>query len=87
MWETLWKKWGDLQLQQEQNGDELLVWVGEPGTKTRTGQKYGHQRQRAFLLKAYATGYEKCPVKLYGTSPSARSEQTRCAISLHFCLL
>ena len=59
MRETLWKRWGDLQLQQEQNGDELLVWIGEPGTKTRTGQKYSHQR--AFQLKVMLQEMRNAP--------------------------
>ena len=51
--------WGDVEQQQQQNGDELLVWVGERGTK-----EHGHQR--AFQPNnAYATGDEKCPAKLY----------------------
>ena len=74
-------RWGDVELQQQQSGDELLVWVGKRGSKTRTGQEHGHQR--AFQPKSYATGDEKCPVKLYKTFKSYRPpemKKTRFAI-------
>lgn len=66
-------RWGDVELQQQQDGQEMLVWVGERGTKTRLGQEYGHQR--AFQPKAYATGNEKCPVKLYKKFKSHRPSE------------
>ena len=28
-------RWGDVQLQQDKDGKELLVWLAERGTKTR----------------------------------------------------
>ena len=41
---------GDVQLQQQNDGQEVLVWLAERGTKTRHGQERGHQRvfQRKF---------------------------------------
>ncbi|KXJ14160.1 Zinc finger MYM-type protein 2 [Exaiptasia diaphana] len=56
-------RWGDVQLQTTNDGHEVLVCLGERGTKTRTGQEKGHQR--AFQSKAFATNDERCPVKLY----------------------
>ena len=43
-------RWGDVQLQQQNDGQEVLVWLAERGTKTRHGQERGHQRvfQRKF---------------------------------------
>ena len=37
-------RWGDVQLQQQNDGQEVLVWLAERGTKTRHGQERGHQR-------------------------------------------
>ena len=55
---------GDVFLEQDRiNGQEMLVWLAERGTKTRKGQDKGHQR--AFKPKIYATGTERCPVKFY----------------------
>jgi len=28
-------RWGDVQLQQDKDGEEMLVWLAERGTKTR----------------------------------------------------
>ena len=36
--------WSDLQLQRQNDGQEVLVWLAEQGTKTRHGQERGHQR-------------------------------------------
>ena len=68
---TLWfssSRWkseialGDVILEQDRiNGQEMLVWLAERGTKTRNGQEKGHQR--AFQPKVYANGTERCPVK------------------------
>ena len=43
-------RWGDVQLQQQNDGQDVLVWLAERGTKTRHGQERGHQRvfQRKF---------------------------------------
>lgn len=56
-------RWGDVQLQKTNDGHEVLVCLGERGTKTRSGQEKGHQR--AFQSKAYATNDERCPVMFY----------------------
>lgn len=57
--------WGDVELQQHalQGGREMLVWINERETKTQKGQENGHKR--AFQPKIYATGTERCPIKLY----------------------
>ena len=36
--------WGDVQLQQDKDDKEMLVWLSERETKTRHGQEKGHQR-------------------------------------------
>ena len=41
---------------------EMLVWINERETKTQKGQENGHKR--AFQPKIYATGTERCPIKL-----------------------
>ena len=56
-------RWGDVQLQTTSENEEVLVWLSERGTKTRTGQERGHQR--AFQPKAYATNDDRCPVRFY----------------------
>ncbi|CAH3041688.1 unnamed protein product, partial [Porites lobata] len=56
-------RWGDVQLQQQNDGQEVLVWLAERGTKTRHGQERGHQR--AFEPKIYATNTARCPVSFY----------------------
>ena len=63
-------RWGDVQLQQDKDGEEMLVWLAERGTKTRHGQEKGHRR--AFQPKVYATKAERCPVKFYKTFKSHR---------------
>ena len=54
---------GDIQLQVNSNGREMLVWLCVRGRKTRHGQENGHQR--SFQPKIYATGSERCPVRYY----------------------
>ena len=56
--------WGDVELQQHplQDGREMLVWINERETKTQKGRENGHKR--AFQPKIYATGTERCPIKL-----------------------
>ena len=58
--------WGDVQLQQQNDGQEVLVWLAERGAKTRHGQERGHQR--AFQPKIYATNTARCPVSFYKNS-------------------
>jgi len=53
----------DVQLQQQNDGQEILVWLAERGTKTRHGKGQGHQR--AFQPEPYATNTERCPVSFY----------------------
>ena len=62
--------WGDIQLQENSDGREMLVWLCERGTKTRHGQENGHQR--SFQPKIYATNSERCPVKYYKEFKSHR---------------
>ena len=63
-WDEIRKlRWGDVQLQRQNGGQEVLVWLAELGTKTRHGQERGHQR--AFQLKIYATNTARCPVSFY----------------------
>ena len=64
--------WGDVQLQTGMNGEEMLVWVAERGTKTRTGQEQGHTR--AFQPKCYAIGGNRCPVEYYKKFRSHRPQ-------------
>jgi len=52
-----------VQLQQDKDGEEMLVWLAERGMKTRHGQEKGHRK--AFQPKLYATKSERCPVKFY----------------------
>ena len=56
--------WGDVELQNDsEDNREMLVWLAERGTKSRTGQEQGHQR--AFQPKLYATNSDRCPVEFY----------------------
>ena len=63
-------RWGDVQLQQDKDGEEMLVWLAERGTKTHHGQEKGHRR--AFQPKVSATKTERFPVKFYKTFKSHR---------------
>ena len=38
-------RWGDVQLQQQNDSQEVLVWLAERGTKTRHGQERGKQER------------------------------------------
>ena len=66
-------RWGDVQLQQQNDGQEVLVWLAERGTKTRHGHERGHQR--AFQPKIYATNTARCPVSFYKKFRSHRPVQ------------
>ena len=68
-------RWGDVQLQNGQNGQEILVWLAERGSKTRHGQEKGHQK--ALQPKIYATKTERCPVKFYKSSKVQKSQAIR----------
>ena len=63
-------RWGDVQLQQQNDGQGVLVWLAERGTKTRHGQERG--QQRAFQPKIYATKTARCPVSFYKKFSSHR---------------
>ena len=57
-------RWGDVELQNDpEDNREMLVWLAERGTKTRSGQEQGHRR--AFQPKLYATNADRCPVEFY----------------------
>ncbi|KAK3754207.1 hypothetical protein QZH41_003309 [Actinostola sp. cb2023] len=66
--------WEDVSLENDpETGDECLIWKTEKGSKTRTGQKGGHQR--AFEPKAYAiTNKSRCPVEFYKVFRSHRPQ-------------
>ena len=63
-------RWSDIQLQEDSEGREMLVWLCERGTKTRKGQENGHQR--SCQPKIYATDSDRCPVKYYKVFESHR---------------
>ena len=63
-------RWGDIQIQQDSEGREMLVWLCERSTKTRKGQENGHRR--SFQPKIYATDTNRCPVKYYKLFESHR---------------
>ena len=54
-------KLSDVQLQQQNDGQEVLAWLAVRGTKTPHGQERGHQK--TFQPKIYATNTARCPVK------------------------
>ena len=71
-------RWGDVRLTEDpETGNEVLAWLAERGTKTRTGKENGHRR--AFTPTAQATNTNKCPVRLYKTfrahRPAAMNEE------------
>lgn len=67
-------RWGDVTLSQDpETGNEILVWLAERGTKTRTGKENGHQR--AFNPTIQATHTETCPVALYKEFSSHRPKE------------
>ena len=75
--------WGDVQLQQQNDGQEVLVWLAERGTKTRHGQERVYQR--AFQPKMYATNTARCPVSFYKKiqqSPASGNECTKITVLL-----
>jgi hypothetical protein len=55
-------RWSDVELQNDpEDNREMLVWLAERGTKTRSGQEQGHQRE--FQPKLHATNSD--PVEFY----------------------
>ena len=75
-------RWGDIQLQRNTDGREMLVWLCERGTKTRNGQENGHQR--SFQPKIYATGSERFPVEYYKAFKSHRPVEMNIADATFF---
>ena len=76
-WDEIRKlRWGDVHLQRQNGGQEVLVWLAELGTKTRHGQERGHQR--AFQLKIYATNTARCPVSFYKNFPQSPTSGNEC---------
>ena len=66
-------KWGDIKVDKDAKGDEMLVWNKERGTKTRTGEK-AKDEKRKFPPIATATGSSRCPVKLFEMFECYRSD-------------
>ena len=75
-------RWSDIQLQQQNDYQEVLVWLAEQGTKTRHGQERGHQR--AFQPKIYATITARCPVSFYKKFRSHRPVEMNAPESLFY---
>ncbi len=67
-------KWGDIALDVDpDNGNEVLVWKSERGSKTRHGD--GHQR--AFFPTAQAANNHRCPVRLFKAFASHHPEAAK----------
>ena len=64
-------RWGDVELERQNDGQEVLVWLAELCMKTRHGQERGHQR--AFQPKVFATNTASWPVRFYKKFRSHRS--------------
>lgn len=58
-------QFGDVKIEKDfSTGCEYLVWLTERSTKTRNGERpLGHKR--SFNPKAFATGTDRCPVKIF----------------------
>ena len=70
-------KYGDIVVQSEFGSDlKYLEWRTERSTKTRTGERPRMGHKRAFNPKAFETGDERCPVKLFNEFVSHRSQQS-----------
>ena len=65
-------RWGDIVLENDPYGCEVLVWKAERGSKTRHGDS---THQRAFNPTAQATNNERCPVKLFKKFSAHRPEK------------
>ncbi len=67
-------KWGDIALDVDpDNGNEVLVWKSERGSKT----KHGDGHQRAFFPTVQATNNHRCPVRLFKAFASHRPEAAK----------
>lgn len=77
-------RWGDVQFQQQNDGQEVLVSLAERGTKTRHGQERGHQR--AFQPKIHATmKYNEMSCQFLQKiqqSPASGNERTKITVLL-----
>ena len=72
-WDEIRKlRWGDVQLQPQNGGQEVLVWLAKLGMKTRHGQERGHQR--AFQLKIYATNTQRDVLSVFTKNSTATSQ-------------
>ena len=65
-------RWGDVQLQPQNGGQIVLVWLAELGTKTRHGQERKHQR--AFQLKIYATNTQRDVLSVFTKNSTVTSQ-------------
>ncbi|KAK3741660.1 hypothetical protein QZH41_005088 [Actinostola sp. cb2023] len=54
---------GDLKLRRDEQNQEYVIWLIERGTKTRTGAEQAPERY--FNPRMYATGGDRCPVKMF----------------------
>ena len=68
-------QFGDIKVEKDfTSGNEYLVWITERSTKTRNGERpLGHKR--AFNPKAFATGTDRCPVKIFKEYVSRRPSE------------
>ena len=66
-------KWGDVKVDKDAKGHEMLVWNKERGTKTRTGEK-AQADKRKFPPIATATDSSRCPVTLFKMFECHRSD-------------
>ena len=57
-------QWGDIKVDKDTKGHEVLVWNKECGTKTRMGEK-AQADTRKFAPIATAAGSSRCPLKLF----------------------
>ena len=72
-WDEIRKlRWGDFQLQPRNDGQIVLVWLAELGTKTLHGQERKHQR--AFQLKIYATNTERDVLSVFTKNSTVTSQ-------------
>ena len=68
--------YGDVKLCVDTNGVKYLEWDKERGSKTRTGEK-SNAHQRAFNPRAYETGADQCPVKMFQFFTEKRPEGSK----------
>ena len=72
-WDEIRKlRWGDFQLQPQNDGQIVLVWLAELGTKTLHGQERKHQR--TFQLKIYATNTQRDVLSVFTKNSTVTSQ-------------